>query len=212
MKPEIKICGITNLTDAKAAVKNGASYLGLNFFPDSLRGLTPDAAANLALDIKNKFPRIKLVGVFVDEVAEKIRLLAEICELDILQFHGNESPKFCAQFELPTWRAFRVRDENSLDDLQQFLNLDGIVLDAFKRGQFGGTGQTFNWELIHRIRDEIPFFILAGGMNSKNAAKAVKQLKPNVVDVCSGVETENDPRKKDLEKLAELFEAVKNVS
>ena len=212
MKPSIKICGITNLTDAIAAVKNGASYLGLNFFSDSPRGLTPDAAANLALDIKNKFPRMKLVGVFVEEAAEKIRLLAEICELDVLQFHGNESSEFCAQFELPAWRAFRVRDENSLDDLQQFLNLDGIVLDAFKRGQFGGTGQTFDWKLIHRVRNKIPFFILAGGMNSKNAAKAVKQLKPDVVDVCSGVEIENDPRRKDPEKLAELFEAVKNVS
>ncbi len=209
MKPQIKICGITNFTDAAAAVKNGASYLGLNFFPDSPRGLTPDAAANLALEIKNKFPRVKLVGVFVDEAAEKIRLLAEICEFDILQFHGNEPLKFCTQFELPVWRAFRVRDENSLDDLQQFLNLDGIVLDAFKRGAFGGTGQTFDWKLIHRIRDEIPFFILAGGMNSKNAAKAIKQLKPDVVDVCSGVEVENDPRRKDPEKLAELFEAVK---
>lgn len=212
MKPAIKICGITNLTDAAAAVKNGASYLGLNFFPDSPRGLTPDAAANLALEIKNKFPRVKLVGVFVDEAAEKIRLIAEICELDILQFHGNEPPEFCAQFELPAWRAFRVRDENSLDDLQQFLNLGGIVLDAFKRGQFGGTGQTFDWKLIHRVRDEIPFFILAGGVNSKNAAKAVKQLKPDVVDICSGAEIENDPRRKDPKKLAELFETIKNVS
>ena len=98
---------------------------------------------------------MKLVGVFVDEAAEKIRLLAEICEFDILQFHGNEPLEFCTQFELPVWRAFRVRDENSLGDLQQFLNLDGIVLDAFKRGAFGGTGQTFDWKLIHRIRDEI---------------------------------------------------------
>ncbi|MBU1089379.1 phosphoribosylanthranilate isomerase [Patescibacteria group bacterium] len=209
MKPLVKICGITNLTDAAAAVKEGAHYLGLNFFPDSPRGLTPDAAANLALEIKTKFPHVKLVGVFVDEAVEKIRLLAEICELDILQFHGSESLKFCAQFELPVWRAFRVKNENSFNDLQQFLGLDGIVLDAFKRGRFGGTGQTFDWKLIHRVRDQIPFFILAGGINSKNAAKAVKQLKPDVVDVCSGVETENDPRRKDPEKLAELFEAIK---
>ena len=212
MKLQIKICGITNLIDAAAAVKNGASYLGLNFFPDSPRGLTPDAAANLALEIKNKFPRVKLVGVFVDEAAEKIQLLAEICELDILQFHGNESLEFCAQFELPVWRAFRVRNENSLGDLQQFLNLDGIVLDAFKRGQFGGTGQTFDWKLIHRIRDQIPFFILAGGVNPKNVKKAIKQLKPNVIDVCSGVEAENNPRKKDAKKLTELFEAAKKMS
>ncbi|MFH1545936.1 MAG: phosphoribosylanthranilate isomerase [Patescibacteria group bacterium] len=209
MKPLIKICGITNLTDAAAAVEGGAHYLGLNFFPHSPRELTPDTAANLALEIKTKFPHVKLVGVFVDEAVEKIRLLAEICELDILQFHGNESLKFCTQFELPVWRAFRVKNESSFDDLQQFLGLDGIVLDAFKRGRFGGTGQTFDWKLIHRVRDQIPFFILAGGINSKNAAKAVKQLKPDVVDVCSGVEIENDPRRKDPEKLAELFEVIK---
>ncbi len=212
MKQAVKICGITNFADAKAAVEAGAKYLGLNFFADSTRGLLPNTAANLSLTIKDKLPNVQLVGVFVDETTEKVQLLSEICELDVLQFHGNESPEFCAQFGLPVWRAFRVKNENSLGDLQQFLNLDGIVLDAYKRGKFGGTGQTFDWQLIHKIRDEIPFFILAGGITPKNAAKAVQQLKPNVVDVCGGVELENDPRKKDPKKLKELFEALKNVS
>ncbi len=210
--PKVKICGITNFIDAKAAIKAGAQFLGLNFFEDSLRGLTPDAAANLSLEIKMEFPQIKLVGVFVNEAVEKVRLIADICELDVLQFHGTESPEFCAQFKIPVWRAFRVKNENSFDDLQQFLNLDGVVLDAFKRGQFGGTGQTFDWKLIHKIRDEIPFFILAGGVNPKNVAKAVRQLKPNVVDVCSGVELQNNPQKKDPEKLAQLFEELQKVS
>ena len=209
---KIKICGITNLTDALAAKEAGAKYLGLNFFADSPRGLAPDAAANLALAIKDKLPRIKLVGVFVDEALEKVRLLANLCELDILQFHGHESPEFCASFELPVWRAFRVRDEGSLDDLQNYLNLDGIVLDAFKRGRFGGTGQTFDWKMIHRVRDKIPFFILAGGITSKNIGKAIKQLMPDVVDACSGVEIDGDPRRKDPEKLRALFETVKSVS
>ncbi len=212
MKTKIKICGITNFEDAAAAVRLGASFLGLNFFAGSPRGLTPDAAANLAGEIKEKFPRIPLVGVFVDETAEKIRLLAELCELDILQLHGHESPEFCAQFAEPVWRAFRVENENSLDDLQQFLGLAGIVLDAFKKGQFGGTGQTFDWQLIHKVRDELPFFILAGGMTPGNVARAIEQLRPDVVDVCSGVEIENNPRKKDLQKMQELFEVVKKLS
>ncbi len=205
---KVKICGITNFTDAEVSIKAGAEFLGLNFFENSKRGLAPTDAANLALEIKTKFPEIKIVGVFVNEDESKVRLLSEICELDILQFHGEESPEFCAQFELPVWRAFRVRNENSLDDLQQYLNLDGIVLDAFRRGEFGGTGQTFDWKLIHKSRDRIPFFILAGGITPGNVGKAVKQLSPDVVDVCSGVEIDNDPRKKDPGKIAKLFEEL----
>lgn len=212
MKPNIKICGITNFEDAAAAVKLGADFIGLNFFADSPRGLTPDDAANLAGEIKHTFPRISLVGVFVDETVEKTRLIAEICELDVLQFHGNESPEFCAQFEQNVWRAFRVKNENSFEDLQQFLELDGIVLDAFKRGQFGGTGQTFDWKLIHKIRDELPFFILAGGLNPKNIERAIIQLSPDVVDICSGVEVRGDPRRKDVKKMEQLFEVVKKLS
>ena len=212
MAPEVKICGITNFEDAAAAAKLGANYLGLNFFAESPRGLNPSAAVNLALKIKTELPQIKLVGVFVNEDPKKIQLLAETCELDILQLHGKESPEFCKQFSLPIWRAFRVKNENSFEDLQQFLDLDGIVLDAFRKGKFGGTGQTFDWELIHKIRDEIPFFILAGGINPKNALKAAKQLRPNVVDICSGVELDEHPRKKDAKKLAKLFEELCKLS
>jgi len=210
--PKIKICGITSLADAELAVKFKVHYLGLNFFEDSPRGLNPDTAANLSLELKSEFPRVKLVGVFVDENPEKIRLISEICELDVLQFHGNETPEFCAQFQLPIWKAFRVKNENSFEDLQQFLSLDGIVLDAFKKGQFGGTGQTFDWELIHKIRDEIPFFILAGGINPQNVKKAARQLKPDVIDVCSGVEMDGDPCKKDPVKLKKLFEELRDLS
>jgi phosphoribosylanthranilate isomerase len=210
--PKIKICGITNLADAELAVKLGANYLGLNFFEDSPRGLSPNTAANLSLELKSEFPRVKLVGVFVDENPEKIRLISEICELDVLQFHGNETPKFCAQFQLPIWKAFRVKNENSFEDLQPFLSLEGIVLDAFKKGQFGGTGQTFDWELIHKIRDEIPFFVLAGGINPQNVKKATRQLKPDVIDVCSGVEIDGDPCKKDPVKLKKLFEELRDLS
>ncbi len=193
-------------------MKLGAHYLGLNFFEASPRSLDPNAAANLSLEIKSELSRVKLVGVFVDENPEKIRLISEICELDILQFHGNETPEFCAQFQLPAWKAFRVKNENSFEDLQQFLSMDGIVLDAFKKGQFGGTGQTFDWELIHKIRDEIPFFILAGGINPQNVKKAARQLKPDVIDVCSGVEMDGDPCKKDPVKLKKLFEELRDLS
>lgn len=147
--------------------------------------------------------------MFVNDEEKKIKRVAELCELDVLQFHGNETPDFCSKFELPIWRAFRVKDSDSLGDIQQFIHLAGIVLDAYKKGDFGGTGQTFDWELIHKIRDEIPFFILSGGLNPYNVSKAIKQLKPNVMDVCSGVETGDNKRKKDHQKIKSLFEAIR---
>lgn len=209
MKTAIKICGITNFQDAQLALDSDATYLGLNFFGDSPRFLTAAEATQLAEKIKTVSPTTQLVGVFVDAAEAEVRQLAELCQLDILQFHGHENPDFCAQFELPVWRAFRVRDESSLADLEQFADCAGIVLDAYRRGQFGGTGQTFDWKLIHRVRDELPNFILSGGLNPSNVGKAIRQLRPNVVDVCSGVEAANDPRRKDPHRLAALFEAVR---
>jgi phosphoribosylanthranilate isomerase len=209
--PHIKICGLTNYADAALAIQLGATYLGLNFFADSPRYLNLDDAEKLAREIKTNYPKVKLVGVFVDELPEQIKKTAEIARLDILQLHGDETPEFCNNFNLPIWKAFRVRDENSLEDLQPFLNLSGIVLDAYKKGSFGGTGQTFDWKLIHHVRDQLPFFILSGGLNPANILKAIEQLKPNVIDICSGVETAENPRQKSPEKLHALFEAIANA-
>jgi phosphoribosylanthranilate isomerase len=209
MKPEVKICGITNLADAVFAVKNGAKYLGLNFFADSPRFMNLETVATEAIEIKSALPDCKLVGVFVNEAAANVKRLAEICELDILQFHGDESPDYCEQFSLPVWKAFRVKDASSLEDLEQFLHLNGIVLDAWNRSAFGGTGQTFSWKLIQKIRNQIPFLILSGGLNPENVAEAIKTLQPDVIDVCSGVEMENNSRKKDSAKILKLFDAIR---
>lgn len=209
MKPAVKICGITNLTDARFALEAGAEYLGLNFFADSPRFLNLETVAAEAVEIKNTLPACKLVGVFVNEEAENVKRLAEICELDILQFHGDESPEYCEQFELPVWKAFRVKDASSLEDLEQFLHLSGIVLDAWNRSAFGGTGQTFSWKLIQKIRSRIPFLILSGGLKPENVVEAIKTLQPDVIDVCSGVEVAGDTRKKDQAKIRELFEAIR---
>jgi phosphoribosylanthranilate isomerase len=204
--PKIKICGITNLADARAVAKLEIDFLGLNFFAKSKRFLKISEAADLTSKIKIEFPSIQLVGVFVNAEIENVRKIAEICQLDILQFHGLETPEFCSKFTQKVWRVFRVRDENSLADLEQFLFLQGVVLDAFKKGEFGGTGQTFDWKLIHQVRDKIPNLILSGGINAKNIKKAIRQLKPNVIDICSGVENAGNPRKKSLEKIREIYE------
>ena len=208
MIPEIKICGITNFEDANNAVTLGAKFLGLNFFADSPRFLSIIDAVKLSQKIKNQLPKINLVGVFVNEQKSFVTKTAELCSLDTLQFHGNESSDFCESFSQKVWRAFRVRNENSLKDLQYFSKLDGIMLDAYRQDQFGGTGQTFNWQLIESIRDQIPNLILSGGISSENITDAIKKLHPNIVDVCSGVESIKNSRRKDFTKLKKLFEAV----
>ncbi len=209
--PLIKICGITNLTDAMLSAEAGAAYLGLNFFANSPRYLPPNEVEELATEIKLLFPEVKLVGVFVNMSATEINKIAELAQLDILQLHGDESEVFCAQFELPVWKAFRVKDTASLADLDEYLQLDGIVLDAYKRGKYGGTGQTADWEAIQDIRDELPNFILSGGLTADNIVQAIKELKPNIIDVCSGVEMDSNPRQKDASKIAALFEAIRQA-
>lgn len=212
MRPKVKICGITNLADAETAIRAGADFLGLNFYEESPRELTPDAAAHLSLDIKTQFPKTKLVGIFVDEPPSKIHLIADICDLDVLQLHGNQSPDCCTQFGIPVWRAFRIKDKTSLKNLDQFLDLQGIVLDTFKKGTFGGTGHSFDWKLAKHARKKIPLLVLAGGITTSNIQKAVKELQPEVIDVCSGVEVDGNPQKKDPTKIAKLFEELDKLS
>ncbi len=207
-KPAIKICGITNLVDATLAAEAGAAYLGLNFFKDSPRYLSLSEMEKLAGEIKLSLPAIQLVGVFVNETAEQINKIAELAQLDILQLHGDESAEFCTQFDLPVWKAFRVKDSGSLADLADYLKLDGIVLDAYKRGAYGGTGKTADWETIREIRDELPNFILSGGLTADNIGRAIGELNPNIIDICSGVEVADNPRQKDAGKISALFEAV----
>ena len=211
MSPLIKICGITSLIDATLSAEAGAEYLGLNFFADSPRYLEPNEVEELTTEIKLLFPEIKLVGVFVNTPAMQINKIAELAQLDVLQLHGNESADFCQQFELPVWKAFRVKDSASLVDLDEYLQLGGIVLDAYKRGEYGGTGQTADWEAIRAIRDELPNFILSGGITPANIEQALAELKPDIVDICSGVELDGNPRQKDSRKLEDLFEAVQNT-
>lgn len=211
MSPLVKICGITNLNDATVAIMAGATHLGLNFFTASSRYCTPEMAATITEELKSSHPDIKLVGVFVNESADQIKKISEITNLDILQLHGDETAEFCSQFDLPVWKAFRVKDSLSLTDLDEYLLLSGIVLDAYKKGEFGGTGQTADWKVIHHVRDELPNFILSGGITPSNIGKAISQLKPNVIDVCSGAEMVNNPRQKDPAKIKALFEAIRKM-
>jgi phosphoribosylanthranilate isomerase len=208
MSPAIKICGITKLADAVSAAEAGAMYLGLNFFEQSPRYLEIDAAREIAESIKIIFPQVKLVGIFVNEEPDVIRATAETALLDIIQLHGDENFQFCTDFTQPVWKAFRIKNTNSLTNLDDYLHCDGIVFDAYKKGEYGGTGEKANWAIIQKARAEIPFLILAGGISAENISAAVRELQPDVLDICSSVEAKGNPRHKDPQKIKALFEAI----
>jgi phosphoribosylanthranilate isomerase len=202
----IKICGITNLEDARLAADLGAHALGFIFYPKSPRSVRPDAAREI---IRNLPPLVMTVGVFVDEEAEVVRGIAETAGLDWVQLHGQESPEYCCELKHRVIKGFRIQDSSSLTLLPQYQGtVQAMLLDTYKAGTAGGTGETFDWELT-RQAGELGPIILAGGLTPGNVAQAIHAAKPAAVDVASGVEAA--PGKKDREKLREFLKAVKEV-
>ncbi|MBI4657631.1 MAG: phosphoribosylanthranilate isomerase [Verrucomicrobia bacterium] len=203
MHPRVKICGITNLGDAMAAVRAGADALGFVFYPASPRNVVEDIAATIIGELP---PFVAKVGVFVNVSAEKIRHTVETCGLDTLQLHGDESTEFCRQFRMKVIKAFRVRDEQSLKEMAAYQS-EAWLLDACVPGKLGGTGERFNWELAKQATTLSATVILAGGLTPENVAEAVRQVAPYGVDVSSGVEL--SPGKKDPIKLRDFIAAAK---
>lgn len=200
----VKICGITNLADAQAAVDAGADALGFMFYEPSARNIAPAAAREIIAQLP---ARVAKVGVFVNAPAETIRRIAAECGLDTVQLHGEETPEFCAQFApLKVWKAVRVRDENSLSGLHGY-KTDAWLLDSFVAGHAGGTGEKFNWNLAVTTKDLGCPIILAGGLTPENIATAVQQVRPFGVDVSSGVESA--PGKKDAARVKAFIQAAK---
>jgi phosphoribosylanthranilate isomerase len=206
-KVKVKICGITNLKDARASIEAGADALGFVFYRRSPRYIAPEAAA----EIIKKLPKgLKKVGVFVNEKQEAIRRIAKLCKLDMLQFHGHESPGFCARFkDYKVIKAFRVKDSIDEGGISQY-NTFAYLFDAFKKGEFGGTGQKFNWGLIrHKIKRKRPIF-LSGGLRAGNVKDALKCVQPEWVDVSSSLEI--NPGKKDRRKIKEFIKITKRTN
>lgn len=201
---KVKICGITNLDDAEKSVKLGADMLGFNFYQKSPRYIEPKKAAQII----SKLPAfIQVVGVFVNEKYEKVRNIIEQCQLAWVQFHGDETPEYLKQFStfnIRTMKAIRVKDQNDVKKEKDY-RTDAILFDAHTPGKFGGTGSTFDWNLVGNINKRI---FLAGGINPDNVAKAAS-LGVYGIDVCSGVESE--PGKKDFKKMKKLFENIKHL-
>jgi phosphoribosylanthranilate isomerase len=201
---KVKICGITNYEDAAAAIDLGADLLGFNFYPKSPRYITPADAAKI---ISKLSAFTDIVGVFVNDSIEKIHETKEQCQLDWIQLHGDESPEFCKEFlshNVKIMKAIRVKDHTDVERAESFFT-DAILLDAFDPKKYGGTGISFDWNIIGHIGKRI---FLAGGINPDNAAKAV-ELGVYGIDVCSGVEIR--PGKKDKRLMKKLFENIRHL-
>ena len=202
----MKICGITSTEDALAAVDAGADALGFMFYEPSPRYLSVEKAADIILDLPEQVAR---VGVFVDADAKTVRQTIETAGLDTLQFHGNESPRYCSQFEQRTIKAFRVKDRTTLAELPDY-DTDAWLLDSYVKGVPGGTGEKFNWELAVEAKRLGKPILLAGGLTPDNAADAVGQVSPFGLDVSGGVEA--SPGVKDAAKMAGFITNAKGTT
>jgi phosphoribosylanthranilate isomerase len=203
MSTRVKICGITNPADALAAVEAGADAIGFILYEKSPRYVTIEQAAEISKQLP---PFIMRVGVFVNASPEFVlRAISEI-GLTMLQFHGDESPEFCAQFGLMTMKAFRMKDATILAEITKY-NTDAYLLDTYTPGVRGGTGHTFNWDLALEAQKLGKPIFISGGLTPDNVADVVRKVHPFGVDVSSGVES--SPGKKDHAKVKAFIEAVR---
>ena len=206
MSVKVKICGITNAPDAIAAAEAGADVVGFVFHEQSPRFVSIEAAAEITRDLP---PHLLKAGVFVNAPEDFVARAIQQCGLNLLQFHGDETPDYCIQFGPLSIKAFRIRNGDSLEVLKDF-KTEAFLLDAYSPSQRGGTGETFNWKLaVEAQKFGRPIF-LAGGLRPENVAEAVRQVRPYGVDVSSGVE--KAPRMKDHGKIKAFLEAAKAAS
>ena len=205
LRTRVKICGIREALHALVAADAGADAIGLVFHRDSPRYVTPTAAATIAATLP---PFVTTVGLFVDANDVKVRkTLAEV-RLDLLQFHGSETPEFCESFGLPYVRAVPMGpDVDLLEYAGRFSSARALLLDAHEPGKPGGTGRTFDWGAIPR---DLPIpLILSGGLTPENVGRAVREVKPWAVDVSSGVEVTRGT--KDPTKIIEFIRSVRSA-
>ncbi len=192
--PKIKICGLTRPQDAQAAAELGTDAVGLVFYAKSKRCVDAAQAAEIAAALP---PQVVKVALFVNESAEQIRRILEAVPIDVLQFHGDEAPEICRQFGKPYWKAVRVRSaQDIVGAAGRYADAAALLLDAHIEGQYGGTGQVFDWRLLP---DTMPLpWILSGGLNPGNVAAAVRQTSAAWLDVSSGVEQAPGIKSRDL--------------
>jgi phosphoribosylanthranilate isomerase len=195
----VKICGITNLGDALAAAELGADAVGFVFYKESPRAVEAGTVREI---IRRLPPFVTTVGVFADWEADAVEKAAADCMLDLVQLQGGEPPDVCARFGPRAIKAIRMKDRSSLDRMSAY-SVRAFVLDAYREGQFGGTGKTFDWDLAVEAKRH-GRVILAGGLTPENVGSAIGKVSPFAVDVSSGVEIRVG--KKDFGKVRRFIE------
>lgn len=208
---KVKICGLTRPEDAKLAVQEGAWALGMIMWPASPRHCEPARAAEIADEHRRS---AEIAGVFVDQPLDEVVNLTNEIGLTMVQFHGDEGLKFCTTVAQRTGarvtKSFRVQNRSVLAEMGKYFDVDYHLLDSYKAGVPGGTGQTFDWSFLasHPRRGNVPL-ILSGGLTPVNVAEAIGAVQPFAVDVASGVESE--PGIKDADKIRAFFAAVRSA-
>lgn len=201
----VKICGITNWPDARAAVDLGAKFLGFNFYEKSPRSIDPATGWK----IRKKLPSsVGPIGIFVNWSADAVTALSTALHLWAAQLHGGESPRVISAVRLPVIKAFRVGSGFTLSRLDRYASF-AFLLDGARKGQYGGTGQIADWSLARKAARK-RLIILSGGLTPENVAVAITTVRPYAVDVASGVEAR--PGKKDLGKLRDFFREVERAN
>ncbi|WP_226665012.1 phosphoribosylanthranilate isomerase [Microbulbifer aggregans] len=204
----VKICGITSIEDALLAVDAGADALGLVFYPPSPRNVTLEQAAEIARAVS---PFAVLTGLFVDAHPEQVERVLGQVPLNLLQFHGSETAPYCRQFHRPYIKAIRMKPElNPVEAIAAYPDARGILLDAYRKGVPGGTGDTFDWQRVPRdAARNGRHVILAGGLTPGNVAEAIEAARPQAVDVSGGVESA--PGRKDPQKVRAFIRAARSA-
>jgi phosphoribosylanthranilate isomerase len=201
----VKICGITNLEDARAAVRAGADALGFNFYRRSPRFIEPETARRIIQELP---AAVLTVGVFVNEGGpEAVARIADRACVAAVQLHGDESPRYCrALKDRFVIKALRVRDDFEPESAAHY-ETDAILLDAFVESARGGTGRVVDWSLARRTRELVPKLFLAGGLSPENVASAIQAVEPYAVDACSRLESA--PGRKDASRLRAFIAAAR---
>ncbi len=207
----MKICGITNINDARDAIEAGADLLGFNFYPKSPRYIAPEKAREIAAQIRSDGRRLLLVGVFVNSPLEEVRSILELAQIDLAQLHGDEHVRMVERLNGRGFKALRPASETEAEvDAEWFApygpNAPALLIDAYRQDQYGGTGQVADWSIATKLAQQYPI-LLAGGLTPDNVAVAVKQVRPWGVDVASGVEA--SPGKKDAGKMRLFVERAR---
>jgi len=202
-----KICGITSYEDAMLAINAGAYAIGFIFAEKSPRKISPEKAKDIISSIP---PFVQTVGVFVNEDSERVKEIIGFCGLDLVQFHGNESPEICKRFMPRSIKAIRIKDRSSLEIIQKYKGcVKAILLDTYRKGKAGGTGEIFDWDLaIESKKFDIPI-ILSGGIGPENIRDAISIVRPFAIDVNSKVEI--SPGKKSALLIERLARELHNI-